>query len=148
MSVFENYAKADAVYADLYYVKQNNTNKIVRTWISGKQKKFADGWHPGHPTFYVKKNIYEKYGLFDLSFKIAAYFEIMLRFLEKYKIPAVYLPQPLIEMRLGGESNKSLKNILNGNKENMRAFTENGISVSKAYTVKRWKNKILQYFKS
>ena len=76
---FERDETIDAVYADLYYVAQNDISKIVRHWVSGEQRSFAKGWHPAHPTFYVKKEIYHKYGAFDLDFKFAADFELMLR---------------------------------------------------------------------
>ena len=72
---FEANSSVDAVYADLYYVAQSDTSKIVRYWKSGKHRPFAKGWHPAHPTFYVKKVVYEKSGLFDLGFKFAADFE-------------------------------------------------------------------------
>ena len=91
---FERDETIDAVYADLYYVAQNDISKIVRHWVSGEQRSFAKGWHPAHPTFYVKKEIYHKYGTFDLDFKFAADFELMLRLIEKYHIKLHYLPEP------------------------------------------------------
>lgn len=121
----------DSIYADLYYVNQKDINKISRGWITGKQKPFKYGWHPAHPTFYVKKSVYDKYGLFDLNFKLAADFEIMLRFLEKYKITTTYLDEPLVKMRLGGQTNKSFKNIYNQNLECLRAFKKNDVKVVK-----------------
>lgn len=131
MNVFKNDDKLDSVYADLYYVAQNDTGKVVRRWITGKQKPFKYGWHPAHPTFYIKKSVYDKYGLFDLSFKLAADFEIMLRFLDKYKISTSYLNEPLVKMRLGGETNKSLKNIYNQNVECLKAFKKNELRAFK-----------------
>ena len=148
MNVFNENSKIDSVYADIYYVDQNNTDKIVRKWITGKQKTFKKGWHPAHPTFYVKKHVYEKCGVFNLNYKLAADFELMLRFLEKYKISTYYLPSPLIKMRLGGETNKSFKNIINQNIECLRAFEENDISVNKLfYPLFRIIPKFLQYLK-
>jgi glycosyltransferase involved in cell wall biosynthesis len=129
--VFEQNKTLNSVYADLYYVAQNDTDKIVRQWLTGAQRKFKYGWHPAHPTFYVRREIYEKYGLFNLDFKLAADFEIMLRFLEKYKISTFYLREPLVKMRLGGETNKSYKNIFNQNLECVRAFIKNDLSVNK-----------------
>jgi glycosyltransferase involved in cell wall biosynthesis len=129
--VFEQNKSLDSVYADLYYVAQNDTNKIVRHWLTGSQRKFKYGWHPAHPTFYVRREVYEKYGLFNLDFKLAADFEIMLRFLEKYKIATLYLREPLVKMRLGGETNKSYKNIFNQNVECVRAFVQNDLRVNR-----------------
>jgi len=128
---FKKDKNLDSIYADLYYVNQKDINKISRRWITGKQKPFKYGWHPAHPTFYVKKSVYDKYGLFDLNFKLAADFEIMLRFLEKYKISTTYLEEPLVKMRLGGETNKNFKNIYNQNLECLRAFKKNDLIVVK-----------------
>ena len=130
VEVFNSDVNLDSVYADLYYVSQFNTNNIVRKWVTSKQRKFKYGWHPAHPTFYIKKKVYEQYGLFNLNFKLAADFEIMIRFLEKYKITTKYLKHFLVKMRLGGETNKSLKNIYKQNLECIKAFRENGLSVN------------------
>ena len=129
VGVFNSDLKLDSVYADLYYVSQLNTNNIIRKWVTGDKRAFKYGWHPAHPTFYVKNDIYKKYGYFNLKYKLAADFEIMLRFLDKYKITTKYLKEPLVKMRLGGETNKSLKNIYNQNLECIMAFRENGLSV-------------------
>ncbi|EAQ42172.1 glycosyltransferase family 2 protein [Polaribacter sp. MED152] len=131
IDVFNKNQNLDSVYADLFYVSQFNINKIVRRWVTGNQKPFKNGWHPAHPTFYIKKSVYDKFGLFDLSFKLAADFEIMLRFLDKHKISAIYLQEPLVKMRLGGETNKSFKNIYNQNVECIRAFKKNDLKVNK-----------------
>ena len=138
----------DSVYSDLYYVSQFDTNKIIRKWVTGRQKKFKYGWHPAHPTLYIKKKIYDKYGLFNLNYQLAADFEIMLRFIEKHKITTKYLNQSLVKMRLGGKTNKSLKNIFNQNLECIRAFRENEISVNLVlYPVLRIIPKFLQFKK-
>lgn len=147
MNVFNENPKLDSVYADIFYVSKDNTNNIVRKWVSGKQRKFEKGWHPAHPTFYVKKEIYNEYRGFNLNFKLAADFELMLRFLEKYKISTYYLSYPLIKMRLGGQTNKSLKNIVDQNIECIRAFKENNVSVSTfLYPIYRIIPKLFQFF--
>lgn len=143
---FESNSDVDAVYADLYYVAQNDTSKIVRHWISGKQRSFKYGWHPAHPTFYVKKNIYEKYGMFDLDFRFAADFELMLRLIEKHQIKLAYLQEPLVRMRLGGTTSKNLSNIKKGNIECINAFKKNHLSVSWLYPFFRLLPKLKQYF--
>jgi len=146
VKVFETNKNLDSVYADLFYVSQKNINHISRRWISGLQKPFKYGWHPAHPTFYIKKSVYDKYGLFDLSFKLAADFEIMLRFLDRFKISTTYLKEPLVKMRLGGETNKSFKNIFNQNLECLRAFKKNDLKVIKLlYPIFRIIPKIFQY---
>ena len=146
MRCFDENPDADAVYANLYYVDQNDTSKIVRHWISGKQRPFRYGWHPAHPTFYVKREIYQKYGLFDLEFKFAADFELMLRLIEKHCIKLFYLPEPLVRMRLGGTTSKNFTNIRKGNIECIKAFKKNGIKVSCLYPLFRLLPKLRQYF--
>jgi glycosyltransferase involved in cell wall biosynthesis len=137
--------QVDSVYADLYYVKEDNTDKIVRKWRTGNRKPFATGWHPAHPTFFVKKIVYDKFGFFDLKYKIAADFEIMLRFLEASHISSFYLQDFILKMRLGGESNRSFANIKKGKSEILNAFIKHKIKVSSFYPYKRWINKFFQY---
>lgn len=136
----------DSLFADLYYVNEKDTNLIARKWVTGDRKSFTSGWHPAHPTFYVKKKVYDKFGTFDLQYRIAADFELMLRFLEKYNISSYYLKEFLVKMRLGGESNKNFSNIRKGNKEIIHSFKKNSIKIPITYTSKRWLKKVLQYF--
>jgi glycosyltransferase involved in cell wall biosynthesis len=144
--IFLRDATLDSVYADLYYVSQTNTDKIVRKWVTGNKRKFKYGWHPAHPTFYIKKKIYDMHGLFDLTFSLAADFELMLRFLDRYNISTEYLKEPLVKMRLGGETNKSFKNIINQNSECIRAFKENGLAVNNfLYPLQRLAPKFIQF---
>lgn len=119
----------DALYADLFYVDKNNTSKIHRKWKSGNYslEKFLYGWMPPHPTFFVKKTIYEKYGSFNLSLNSSADYELMLRFIYKEKIKVAYLPEFIIKMRLGGKSNVSLKNRIIANKEDRKAWRINNL---------------------
>ncbi len=85
---------------------------------------FQKGWHPAHPTFFVRREVYEQYGVFDLDFKIAADYELMLRFLEKNSISSVYIPKVFVKMRVGGESNQSIKNIIRANIESYKAWVK------------------------
>lgn len=138
----------DSVYGDLVYVDKVNTSKVFRYWKSGAYaiKKLKRGWMPPHPTFFVKRELYEKYGKFDLSFKIAADYDFMLRMLGKHKISTAYLPKVLYKMRVGGASNRSLGNILQKSKEDARALKNNNIG---GYATLFMKNavKIPQFFK-
>ena len=145
MRKFEENSDADGVYADLMYVGSKNTDKVIRNWITGKQRPMAKGWLPAHPTFYVRKHIYEQYGYFNLRYKLAADFELMLRFIEKYHIRLVYLPEKLVRMRYGGATSSSLKNIIRQDKECFFAFKENQIPVSCLYPVLRLLSKIKQF---
>lgn len=138
----------DGVYADLNYVSQNNVDNIVRVWKTGKQKPMRYGWLPAHPTFYVKREIYKKYGYFNLSYPLAADFELMLRFIEKHRIKITYLPESLVKMRLGGATSRSIHNIYKQDVETIRAFKENGLSGGNIfYLFFRYLPKIMQFFR-
>lgn len=127
---FENDKFLDSVYADISIVSQNDTTKIVRSWKVGIQRPFKLGWHPAHPSFFLKKEVYKKYGLYNLEFKLAADFEIMLRVLEKRHISSAYLNETIVKMRSGGASNKNIINAFTRNAECIRAFRENGFEIN------------------
>lgn len=139
----------DSVYGDLVYVNYDDTSKIIRNWRSRQYEDglFKMGWHPAHPTFFVKKNIYDKYGVFNLKYSIAADYEIMLRFLEKYKIKSTYVPEVFVRMRMGGESNQNIRNIIKANIECYKSWQENGLSVSIITIFRKLLSKVLQYNK-
>jgi len=138
------------LWGDLVYVERNNIDKIVRFWKSSEynEGKFKKGWHPPHPAFFVKKEVYDKYGLFDLNFKIAADIEIMLRFLEKFKISSAYIPEILVKMRTGGTSAKNIKNIIKANIETYRAWKANGLKINPLRILLKPLSKILQFIKN
>ena len=119
----------DTVYGDLQYVDRYNTSKIKRNWKSNEYKQglFIQGWMPPHPSFFVRKSCYDKYGLFNTSLKSAADYEIMLRLLEKYKCSSAYLPQVMVKMRVGGKSNITIKNRIKANREDKKAWLLNGL---------------------
>ena len=145
---FERHPDVDGVYADLNYVSQSNVNNIVRVWKTGNQKPMRYGWLPAHPTFYIKREYYEKYGYFNLSYPLAADFELMLRFIEKYKVRLTYLPLSLVKMRLGGATSRSIRNIYKQDVETIRAFKENGLSGGNIfYLFFRYLPKIMQFFR-
>ena len=127
-SIFEKY-NTDSVYADLQYVSKNDISHVVRNWHSGKftQNGLRRGWMPPHPSFFVKKSVYERYGLFDTRYKIAADYDIMMRFLGKYRISTAYCPIVAVKMRVGGASNRSLKNIILKTKEDFLIARANNI---------------------
>lgn len=125
---FMSKEKVDSCYGDLTYVDRKNTNKIIRFWKSGKfrKSKFKIGWMPPHPTFFVKKQIYEKYGLFNLKFYMGADYELMLRLLYKHNISTVYIPKVLVKMRTGGENRPSFINVINNGISCYHAWKANG----------------------
>lgn len=144
---FDEHPEVDCVYADLYYVAQNDTNKIIRVWNSGVQRPFRTGWIPAHPTFYVKREVYEQFGYFNLHYSLAADFELMLRFVEKCGIKLFYLPEKLVRMRLGGATSKNLRNIIKQNRECIKAFKDNNLSYSFLYPLYRMLPKFKQFLR-
>ena len=139
----------DTVYGDLVYVDAKDTNKIIRYWKSKpfKEVLFQKGWHPAHPSFFVKKEIYDKYGVFNLNFKIAADYEIMLRFLEKYKISSSYISEIFVKMRVSGESNQSIKNIIKANIESYKSWKVNNLYINPIKFLLKPLSKIIQFIK-
>jgi hypothetical protein len=106
------------------------------------------GWLPAHPTFYVKRECYEKYGYFNLNYPLAADFELMLRFVEKHHIKLYYLQEHLVRMRLGGATSKNLKNIYKQDVETINAFKENGLPGGNiTYLIWRYMPKVKQFFR-
>ncbi|MBN8855519.1 MAG: glycosyl transferase [Sphingobacteriales bacterium 50-39] len=117
------------VYADLQYVNPDNPQRVIRTWRSGlyQKRNFYYGWMPPHPTFFVRKSVYDLAGVFDLSLRSAADYELMLRILLKHGLTAHYIPRVIVKMRAGGMSNASLWNRLRANKEDRLAWKLNGL---------------------
>ena len=139
---------ADSVYGDLKYVERNDPKRVIRRWKSSPflPGKFRYGWMPPHPTFFVKKKVFENYGGFNENLRIAADYELMLRFLEKHRISTHYLPEVLIHMRVGGISNRGMKNILLKSQEDLLAWKLNDLSRS-IYTIPlKNLSKIPQFF--
>ena len=148
VKTFNDNPDTDGVYADLYYVSQNNIDNIVRVWKTGEQKPMRRGWLPAHPTFYVKRTCYEKYGYFNLNYPLAADFELMLRFIEGHHIKLTYLPMHLVKMRLGGATSKNLKNIYKQDVETIKAFKENGLPGGNiTYLIWRYIPKVKQFLR-
>lgn len=138
----------DCVYGDLVYVDEEETDKIIRYWKSEEYdiNNFLKGWQPPHPTFYVKKAVYDQYGLYDLSYKIGADTEFLIRVLNKHRISVAYIPEVLVNMRMGGASNENLNNRWTLIKEYHRAYKKNEVPY-RFYTIPyRLLSKIPQYF--
>lgn len=148
VSSFSN-SPVDAVYADLYYVDKINTNQIHRKWKAGiyKEGMFFNGWMPPHPTFFVKRSIYETYGNFNLNLTSSSDYELMLRFIHKHKIKLAYLPEFIIKMRIGGKSNVTLKNRIKANKEDRLAWKLNNVKPYFYTLYLKPLRKIIQLFK-
>lgn len=146
--VIENFKKikCDILYGNINY--KNKNGDIKRTWNSSPYQKgsFSKGWHPPHPSLFVKKSVYNSCGLFDTDLKIAADFEFMLRVFEKNDYKISYLNETFVSMLLGGKSN-TLRGIINGQKEIKMAFKKNNIYLPKFYFINRYLNKLKEYLK-
>ena len=129
MEQFKN-TKVDGVYGDLRYVQKTNINKTIREWKSCdfRPELLRQGWMPAHPTFFLKKAVYQKHGHFNLAYRIAADYDFMLRVLQDENLSFSYLPKVITKMRVGGASNRSLKNIVQKSKEDYKSIKSNGLS--------------------
>lgn len=135
------------VYGDLKYVQQNDLSKVIRFWKSGTYRpgKFLEGWMPPHPTFYVRKKVYDEFGVFRTDMPSASDYEFMLRVIHVKNIKLAYIPKVFVLMREGGLSNRSLQHRLNANRDDRRAWTVNGVQ-PKFYTLlMKPLSKILQF---
>lgn len=139
--------KIDACYGDLVYVHSQDITKVVRYWKAGEysEKKIYRGWIMPHPVFFVKKEVYNKQGVFNLNFKIAADYELMLRFLfQGLKIK--YISESLVCMREGGYSAKNFKQRLKGWREIKQSWKINNKKIPLLLISRRIFSKVSQYF--
>lgn len=143
-----NNSDVDAVYGDIQFVDCKNTSKVVRYYSSKKfnPNKFKYGIMPAHPSFYVKKELFDKIGDYKTNYKIAADYELLLRFLYKNQIKSKYIELPFVSMRTGGVSNKSIRSNFILNKEIKRACTENGIKTNYGYIYSKYFKKVFEFF--
>jgi len=142
--------KVESVFADLVYVRTDDLDKIVRYYSSAifHPGKMAYGWMPAHPTFFVKREVYEQYGLYKTDYKIAADYELIARFLVKNKVSYSYIPEVLVKMRTGGASTRNLKSNWILNKEILRACTENDIKTNIFRIYSKYFAKVFQLFRN
>lgn len=120
---------SDAVYGDLDYVSATDPNKVVRHWVSGaySRRKLAWGWMPPHPTLFLRRHVIDRFGAYDTSYQIAADYEAILRWFGRGSVMPAYIPEVLVKMRVGGESNRSFERILRKSREDLRALRKNRV---------------------
>jgi glycosyltransferase involved in cell wall biosynthesis len=121
--------RVEAIYGDLLYVRYNDVDHVVRYWRAGEfsPRQLRRGWMPPHPTFYVRRSVYERLGSFDTRYKIAADYDSILRFLGRGGVAVRYIPEVLVRMRLGGISNQSLGAILQKTTEDLNILRRNNM---------------------
>ncbi len=145
-TIAKNIKGVDAVYADIHYVSLKDIEKTVRYYSSAYFRSWImkAGFMPAHPTFYCRRELFEKYGNFDTQFKIAADFELLLRFIYIHKIKTKYIPADFVTMRVGGASTNGLishKKIL---KDHMKAYKKNNVSSNYLFESFRYFVRILE----
>jgi len=136
----------DAVFADLVYVRPEDLQRVVRYYRADRftPEQFASGRMPPHPTVFLRRSVYEKYGLFKTDYRIAADFELLARFLARHRIAYRYLPEVIVKMRTGGVSTRGLTSNLVLNREILRACRENGIRTNLVRVYSKYLTKIFQ----
>jgi glycosyltransferase involved in cell wall biosynthesis len=138
----------DAAYGDLVYVDAQHPDQIVRYWKSGKaaSSRFRRGWMPPHPTFYLRRAHYVKFGGYREDFHISADYELLLRMLFKHRLKPAYIEDVLVKMRLGGKSNVSMANRLLANREDRHAWEVNDLRPPFGLQLFKPLRKIYQYW--
>lgn len=129
MEEFNTDSELDILYGNLVYVKSNDTKKVVRNWKSKSyyQLFFEQANVPPHPSLFARSKVYNETGLFDLQYKLAADYELMLRMFKKHHFKSKYINKLIIKMRLGGATNQSLSNVVAQNKEILQSWRNNGL---------------------
>lgn len=141
-SAFETNVQLDTCYGNLLYVKGE---KPYRYWRSGHPRTFKFGWMPPHPSFFVRSTIYEKYGVFRLDCGVNADYELMLRFLEKYKVSSLWIDKLFVFMEAGGTSNQGVQSRIEGVKDNQQAWIVNELPLSHFSIILKKMRKIPQF---
>jgi glycosyltransferase involved in cell wall biosynthesis len=138
----------DGVYGDLQYVAYGDPSRVIRNWRSGSYMplKLRYGWMPPHPTLYLRREVFDNWGLYDTGYQIAADYDAMLRFLVKGQIKLAYIPEVLVKMRVGGESNRSLGRVLLKSREDLQAIRRHGVGGLVTLAFKNLR-KLPQFFK-
>lgn len=147
---FKSDIELDAIYGDVHFVHPSNLNKCVRYYSSKifKRKLMKFGLMPAHPSFYIRRECFKKYGLYKIDYKIAGDFEFLLRVIYKENINTRYLPIDMVTMRTGGASTSGLKANIRIMIEHLRAFRENGIYTNMLLLSLRYFYKLIELFKS
>ena len=149
MNAFMADEQLDLLYGDLVYVKSNDVEQVVRKWTSAPyySRFFEDGHVPPHPSLFIKRSVYDQVGLFNLEMRLAADYEFMLRLFKLHSYQSKYLNRLLVKMRLGGATNASIKNIVQGNLEILRAWKINKLKAPFLLMPKRVAKRLMQFAK-
>lgn len=131
----------DGVHGDINYV---DGDRIVRKWRMG-QGSIRTGWMPGHPTLYLKREVYETYGFYKEDYRIAADYEFIVRILKDKKVTLSYIPEVLVNMFYGGTSTGGISNYVDSFRESLRALKENQVHFALFINILRTFRVVLQF---
>jgi glycosyltransferase involved in cell wall biosynthesis len=139
--------QVDAVFGDVAFVRPDNLTRIVRTYSSRKfhPRQFTRGYMPAHPTFYVRRRCYEAFGVYHTDYRIAADYELLVRFIHRHRISYAYLPATMVYMRTGGVSNRTMASRYVLNREIVRACADNGLTTNMARLSLKYFFKVFEY---
>lgn len=144
---FDNYDTIDAVYGDVHYVSREDLSTPVRYYSSEnfRPDKIRAGYMPAHPSFYAKRSLYSKYGMFDVSYKVAGDFDILSRFIYIHKIRTAYIKKDFVTMREGGASSSGLKSHIGIIHDHFVSMKKNGIRVDYVRYFLRYFHKMKEF---
>lgn len=139
-------SSADIVFGDIVFVRPDNLNKIVRYYSSVRFRvwKLRFGWMPPHPATFVRRSVYDAYGLYNLQYSIAADFEIFVRWLLVHRLNYLRMNRVLVRMRIGGLSTSGLRSSLFLNREIAKACKSNGIYTNIIFLLSKFPVKLLE----
>lgn len=145
--IFESDPELDAVYGDVHYVRGDDLSRPVRYYSSAgfSREKICAGYIPAHPSFYARRSCYERYGGFDTSYRIAADFDILSRFIYLHNIKTLYVRKDFVTMRTGGKSSSGLGSYVRIAGEHFRSLGKNGIKVDLLHYFGRYINKLKEF---
>lgn len=136
----------DAVYGDVHYVSSSNLSKCVRYYTSRPFHRswMRFGFMPAHPSFYCRRSVYEKFGTFDLSYKVAADFENLLRLIFIHHIRTRYIAKDFVTMRIGGVSSSGFRSHRQIMRDHLRALKQNRVFSNPLFLCMRYPYKVCE----
>ena len=137
----------DAIYGDIHFIRDGNPQKCVRYYSSRMFRPFwlRFGFMPAHPSFYCKREIFDKAGLYSLDYKIGADYEMMVRLFKKYRIMSQYINKDFVTMRTGGASNNNVRSRITLINEDVKACKENGVYTNCLFVMIKYLYKVFEF---
>ena len=137
----------DAIYGDIHFIRDGNPQKCIRYYSSCMFRPFwlRFGFMPAHPSFYCKREVFEKAGLYSLDYKIGADYEMMVRLFKKYRIMSQYINKDFVTMRTGGASNNNVRSRITLINEDVKACKENGVYTNSLFVMLKFMYKIFEF---